>query len=262
MLAPWEESYDQPRQHIKKQRHYFADKGLSSQSYGFSSSHVWMWELDYKEIWVPKNCCFWSVVLDKTLESLLDCKEIPPVHPKGNQSWMFIGRTGAEAEAPILWPPDVKNWLTGKGLDAGKDRRLDGITDSMDMSLRKLQELVIDRDVWYAAVHWVAKTQTWLSDWTELNIPGNMLFLLVTASLIEGFPGGSRGKDHACQWRRLKRCGFNPLVGKILWRRKWQPTLIFLPGEFHEQRSLAGCIPWGCKQSDMTEQLTLSFWQM
>ena len=102
-------------------RHYFADKGPSSQSYGFSSSHVWMWELDYKEIWVPKNCCFWSVVLDKTLESLLDCKEIPPVHPKGNQSWMFIGRTGAEAEAPILWPPDVKSCLIWKDPDVGKD---------------------------------------------------------------------------------------------------------------------------------------------
>ena len=121
MLTPWKESYDQPRQLIKKQRHYFANKGLSSQGYGFSSSHVWMWELDYKESWVPQNWCFWSVVLEKTLESPLDCKEIQPVHVKGNQSWVFIGRTDAEAETPIFWPPDVKSWLIWKIPDAGKD---------------------------------------------------------------------------------------------------------------------------------------------
>ena len=97
-LTPWKESYDQPRQHIKKQRHYFASKGPSSQGYGFCSSHVWMWELDYKESWVPKNWCFWTVVLEKTLESSLDCKEIQPVHTKGNQSWLFIGRPAVEAE--------------------------------------------------------------------------------------------------------------------------------------------------------------------
>ena len=113
------ENYDQPRQHIKKQRHYFANKGPSSQSYGFSSSHVWMWELDHKESWVPKNWCFWTVVL-KTLESPLDWK-IKPVNPKGNHSWIFIGRTDTEAEAPILWPPDAKNWLIGKDPDVGKD---------------------------------------------------------------------------------------------------------------------------------------------
>ena len=110
-----------PRQHIKKQRHYFANKGPSSQSYGFSSSHVWMWELDYKESWVPKNWCFVTVVLEKTLESLLDCKEIQPVNPKGNQSWIFTGRT--DAETPILWTPDAKNWQPGKDPDAGKDWR-------------------------------------------------------------------------------------------------------------------------------------------
>ena len=113
------ESYDQPRQHIKKQRHYFANKGPSSQSYGFSSGHEWMWELDHKENWVPKNWCFWTVVLEKMLESPLDCKEIQPVHPKGDQSWVFIGR--AEAETPVLWPPDGKSWLIGKDPDAGKD---------------------------------------------------------------------------------------------------------------------------------------------
>ena len=108
-LAPWKKSYDQPRQHIKKQTHYFAYKGPSSQSYGFSSIHVWMRELDHKEIWAPKNWCFWSVVLEKTLESPLDCKEIKLVNPKGNRSWIFIGRTDAETEAPILWLPDAKN---------------------------------------------------------------------------------------------------------------------------------------------------------
>ena len=109
------------RQHVKKQRHYFADKGLSSQSYGFSSSHVWMWELDYKESWALKNWCFLTVVLEKTLESPLDFKEIQQVHPKGNQFWILIGRTDAEAETPILGPPDVKNWLIWKDPDAGKD---------------------------------------------------------------------------------------------------------------------------------------------
>ena len=130
MLDPWEKSYDQPRPHIKKQRHYFANKGPSSQSYMFSSSHVWMWELDHKENWASKNWCFWTVVLEKTLESTLNCKEIKPVNPKGNQSWMFIGRTDAEADALILWPPDAKNWLTGKDPDARKDWRQEkGMTE-------------------------------------------------------------------------------------------------------------------------------------
>ena len=123
MLGPWKKSYDQPRQHIQKQRHYFANKDLSSQGYGFSSSHVWMWELDCEESWALKNWFFWTMVLEKTLESLLDCKEIQPVHPKGDQSWVFFGRTDVEAETPILWPPAVKNWLIGKDPDAGKEWR-------------------------------------------------------------------------------------------------------------------------------------------
>ena len=123
MLTPWKKSDDQPRQHIRKQRHYFVNKGPSCQSYGFSSSHVWMRELDCKESWAPKNWCFWAVVLEKTLESPLDCKEIQPVHHKGNQSWIFIERTDVEAETPILWPPDVKNWLIWKDPDAEKDWR-------------------------------------------------------------------------------------------------------------------------------------------
>ena len=130
-LQPWnlktltllKESYDQPGQHIKKQRYYLTNKGPSSQGYGFSSGHVRMWEFDYKESWALKNWCFWTVVLDKTLESPLNCKEIKQVNPKGNQSWIFIGRTDAEAEMPILWPPDVKNWLIWKDPDAGKDWR-------------------------------------------------------------------------------------------------------------------------------------------
>ena len=117
---------------IKKQRHCFANKGPSSQSYSFSSGHVWMWELGYKESWALKNWCFWTVVLKKTLESPLDGKEIQPVHPNGNQSLIFIGRTDAEAEIPILWPPDVKSWLIWKDPDAGKDWRLEekGTTDN------------------------------------------------------------------------------------------------------------------------------------
>ena len=133
MLAPWKKSYDQPRQHIKKPRHYLANKSPSSQSYVFCSSHVWMWELDHKESWALKNWCFWIMVLEKTLESPLDCKEIQPVHSEGDQPWDFFGRNNAKAETPVLWPPHAKSWLIGKdwfweglGAGGGDDRGWDG----------------------------------------------------------------------------------------------------------------------------------------
>ena len=122
-FAPWRKSYDQLRQHIKKAEALLCLQNPSSQSYGFSRSHVWMWKLDYKESCVLKNWCFWTVVLEKTLESPLDCNKIQPVNPKGNQSWIFIRRTDVDVETPTLWPPDVKNWLLGKDSDAGKDWR-------------------------------------------------------------------------------------------------------------------------------------------
>ena len=161
----------------KTQRYYLVNKGPSSQSCGFSTSHVWMWELYYNESGVPKNWCFWTVVLEKTLESPLDCKEIQPGHPEGDQSRIFCGRTDVEAETPILWPPDAKSWLFGKDPDAGKDWRQEekGTTEDemvswhrwlSDMSLSELQELVKDKEAWRAAVHGVTKSRTWVSDWT------------------------------------------------------------------------------------------------
>ena len=171
MLAPWKKSYDQPRQNIKKQKHYFANKGSSSQGYGFSSSHVWMWELDYKESWAQKNWCFWTVMLEKTLESPLDCEEIQPVHLKGNQSWVFTGRTDVEAETTILWLPDAKSWLILKDPDAGKDwgQEKKGTTEDEMVGWHHLlnghgfgwtPRVVMDREAWHAVIHGVSKRQT------------------------------------------------------------------------------------------------------
>ena len=180
MLAPWKESYDQPRQHIKKQRHYFVNKDLSSQGYGFSSGHVWMWELDYKESWAQKNWCFWTVVLEKTLESPLDCKEIQPVHPKGDQSCCsLVGlmlKLKLQYFGHLMWRADSfeKTLILGEIEDRRRRgwqgiRWLDGITDSMHMGLGGFWALLMDREAWSAVVHEVAEKWTWLSDWTELN---------------------------------------------------------------------------------------------
>ena len=180
MLALWKKSYERPRQCVKKQRHHFASKALSSQSYGFFSSHVWMWELDCKEGWLRKNWGFWTVVLEKTLESPLDCKEIKPVHPKGNQSWILIGRTEAEAEALILWPLDMKYWFTEKEPDAGKDWRREGKGMTEDETVgwhhwldgHEFEQALGAGDGQGSLAccsHGVAKSWTRLSNWTELN---------------------------------------------------------------------------------------------
>ena len=181
-----EKNYDKPIEHMKKQRHYFANKCPSSQSYGFSNSHVWMWELDHKESWAPKNWCLWTVVLEKTLESTLDWKEIKLFNLKENQSWIFIGKTGAEA--PVLWPPDAKNWLIGKEPDAGKDWRQEEkrtIEDDMVgwhhwLNGYEFEQCLgtSDREASSAAFHGVAKSWIWLSNWTDCKIK-NGLFLLV-----------------------------------------------------------------------------------
>ena len=182
---------------LKKQRHYFANKGPSSQGYGFSSSHVWMWELDYKESWALKSWCLWTVVLEKTLESPLDCKEIQPVHPKGNQSWIFIGRTDAEAETPIRWPPDAKNDSLEKtlmlekiegGRRSGQQRMrwLDGITDSMDMSLNKPRELVMEGGpAWWSPWGLKELDMTEQLNWTE---GVSVRLLLVFAQSVKNLP--------------------------------------------------------------------------
>ena len=177
MLGPWKKGYDQPRQHIKKQRHYFIDKCLSSQSYGFSSSHVWMWELDHKESWASKNWCFGTVVLEKTLESPLDYKEMKPVNPKENQPWIFIGvpmlKLKLQYFGHLMWRAGSLEKTLILGKTEGRRRRgrqrmrlMDGITDSMDMSLSKFWELVLDRVTWHAVVHGVAKSWTdWVVNW-------------------------------------------------------------------------------------------------
>ena len=206
MIAPWKKSYDQPRQHIKKQRRYFANNGSFSQTCSFSSSHVWMWELDYKESWAPKNWCFWTVMLEKTLQSPLNCKEIQPVHSKRNQSWIFFGRTNAEAGTTVLWPPSVKNWLIGKDPDAEKDwsgEEKSMTEDEMVGWHHQLygHEFKLNSGSWW----WTGKSGvlqsmgslslTWLSNWTE-------------------FPGGASGKEPTGNAGDIKKHSFHPWVRK------------------------------------------------
>ena len=185
-----------PRQSIKKQRHHFADECPYSLSYGFSSCYVCIWELDHEEGGVSKNWCFWIVMLEKTLESPLDCQEIKPVSPKGNQLWILIGRTDNEAETSIFWPPDMQSLLIGKHPDAGKDwrqeekgmtedRLLDIFTDSIDMNLSKLQEIVENRGDWHTTVYEVAKRWTSFSDWTTTTYVYMHAFMLTHIWLSE-----------------------------------------------------------------------------
>ena len=215
----------------KKQRHYFASKGSYSQSYGFSSSHIWMWELDPIEGWALKNWCFWAVVLEKILQSPLDCKKIKPVNPKRNQSWIFIGRIDAEVETPILWLPDAKNWLTGKDPDAGKDWRQEekGIAE----------DEMVGWHFWldgyeFEQVVGVGEGQGGLAccspwDWKESDATEQLNWTSV------GVKSAWSAED------------VHPSIRKTPWRRKWKPTPVFLPGESYWLSYLVGCSPWDHK---------------
>ena len=203
----YKESYDQPRQYIQKQRQYFANKDPSSQGYGFSGGHVWMRELDCEESWALKNWCFWTVVLEKTLESPLDCKEVQPVHPKGDQSWVFIGRTDAKAETPILWPPHAKSWLIGKDPDAGRDRGQEekGMTeDGLMASQTRWTWVWVNSRCWLwtgrpSVLRFMGSRRVG-HDWaTELNWTDyNCSFLLAVTVVSLSVPNLYMKLDHRC----------------------------------------------------------------
>ena len=212
---------------VLKNRHRFADKGPDGQSYGFSGSQVWMWELDHKESWVLKKWYFQIGVLEKTLKSPLYSKEINSFNSKGNQSWIFFGRTDAEVEAPIIWPPDAQSQLIGKDTDAGKD----GGQEEKGMSEDEM-------------VGW------------HHQLSGHEFEQTLGDSEGQGWSSWDYrvGHDLATEWQppNVGRCRFDPWVGEIPWRRKCQPTPVFLPGKFHGQRSLVGYSSRGHKESDTT----------
>ena len=226
-----------------------------------------MWELDYRESWAPKNWCFWTVVLEKTLESPLDFKEIQPVHPKGDQSWVFIGRTDAEAETPIPWPPDAKCWLIWKDPDAGKDWRqeekgtqrmrwLDGITNSVDIGLNKLRELVMNREAWHPAVYGLEKSRTQLSDWTELNFPTRVarlhlripetLHLLMRRWL-------SLRRWEICKWcfhsilkKKLTKYFPNYILPRNIWQQLASLKVVWMSHTIFENKEISRLFPSLC----------------
>ena len=238
-----------------------------------------MWELDQIEGWAPKTWCFRTVVLEKTLESSLDSKEIKPVNLKRNQPWIFIGRTVAEAESPILWPPNAKSWLIGKDPDAGKDWRQkekDAAEDELVRWHHQLNghefeqtDIVKDRRTWCAPAHEVSKIQAQLSDWTTTTMMNYVFFLEnITCSI------PTSATNFCMTWNKasvmdgaqrlkhlptMRETGFDPWVGKIPWRRKWQPASVLLPGESHRRRSLVGYSSWGRKESVTAERLHFHF---
>ena len=269
-LDPWKKSYDIPRQHIKKQKHHFADKCPSSQSYGYSSSHVWTWELDHKVGWGPKNWCFWTVWMEKTLENPLDSKEINLVNPKGNQPWIVIGKTDAEAEAPIFWPPDMKSQLTGKDSDAGKDWKqeekgvkedemigwhhwLNGLEFEPTLGDGEGQESLACCS---PRAHKEWGTTEWLnnqSPWEELSLKlkfwyfGHLMWRadsLEKTLTLEKIEGKRR-----LGWQSMRMIKYHHQLNGHVFEQT--------PGGSGEQRSLVCCSTWCHQESDSTEWLSM-----